>query len=120
MNNLPVEFKALYKAADAIIQKEANVQQAIAVRASGNIIYAFADHDICSGNVKEELQFESLLRRNNSAEITELVCLWDSGALDIPSRYLRSALLKMNPNNIKTKILLAGAMGYIVKELGEI
>ena len=112
------EFNALYKTAENLLYKDTKVQQVLVLRA-GNIIYTFADHDIQSGNVKEELQMEQTLRKNNSTEITELICMWQGGALDIPSRYLRKALVKMNQENGKTKVLLRTAVGYTGKTLDE-
>lgn len=113
------EFKALFKAAENLLNNDTKAQQVLVFRA-GNIIYAFADHDIQSGNVKEELQMEQALRKNNCTEITELICMWQGGTLDIPSRFLRNALIKMNPENKKTKVLLVTFGGYIVKMLEEI
>ncbi|MBO5176161.1 MAG: hypothetical protein J6C07_01785 [Lachnospiraceae bacterium] len=63
---------------------------------------------------------EQTLRKNNSTEITELICVWQGVMLDIPSRFLRNALIKMNPKNDKTKVLLRTFGGYIVKTLEEI
>lgn len=113
------EFKALYKAAENLLNNDTKAQQVLVLRA-GNIIYTFANHDIQSGNVKEELQMEQILRKNNNTEITELICMWQGGTLDIPSRFLRDELKKMNPKNGKTKVLLRTFGGYTVKTLEEI
>ena len=113
------EFKALSQAAENLLNNDKNAQQVLVLRA-GNIIYTFADHDIQSGNVKEELQMEQTLRKNNSTEITELICMWQGGTLDVPSRFLRKSLEKMNPENKKTKVLLRTVGGYTVKTLEEI
>ena len=113
------EFKALYKLADRLLQQDPKAQQVIVVRTSENIIYSFADHDIRSGNVKEVLQFEMQLKQNGSPRITELVCLWNDniGWLDIPCWYLRKALVKMNPENKQTKVLLPDGDGFMIKTL---
>ena len=113
------EFKALYKSAENLLNNDKNAQQVLVLRA-GNIIYTFADHDIQSGNVKEELQMEQTLRKNNSTEITELICMWQGGTLDVPSRFLRDELKEINPKNDTTKVLLRTFAGYIIKTLEEI
>jgi len=46
--------------------------------------------------------------------------MWQDGSLDIPSRYFRDALVKMNPENGKAKLLLRTLGGYTVKTLEEI
>lgn len=51
------EFKALYKTAEDLLNKDTKAQQVLVLRA-GNIIYTLADYDIQSGNIKEELQME--------------------------------------------------------------
>ena len=119
MINVPQEFIGLFKVANSKVEADKTIQQVIALRA-GNVIYSFADHDITSGNVKEELQMEQQLHRDDNIEITELVCIWRGGMLDIPSRYFRHALIKMNPVNKEAKVLLMSSGGYIVKTLEEI
>lgn len=116
---VPQEFKALYKAAEVLIKKDGTTEQVIALR-SGNVIYTLTDHDITSGNIKEELQKEQQLQRDNNTEVDALVCMWQTGALDIPSNYFRNALVNMNPENKKTKVLLVTFGGYIVKTLEDI
>jgi len=113
------EFKALYKSAENMLNIDSKAQQVLVLRA-GNIIYTFSDHDIQSGNVVEELQMAQTLLKNNCTEITELLCMWQGGTLDIPSRFLRDELKKMNPKNDKTKVLLRTVAGYTVKTLEEI
>ncbi len=46
--------------------------------------------------------------------------MWQGGTLDVPSRYLRKSLVKMNPENKRTKVLLRTVGGYTVKTLEEI
>lgn len=116
---VPQDFKALYRAADALLKKDATAEQVIALCA-GNVIYTLTDHDIMSGNIAEELQKEQQLQRDNNTEVDALVCMWQTGALDIPSKYFRDALVNMNPENKKTKVLLVTFGGYIVKMLEEI
>lgn len=120
MTNIPKEFTELFEAAKNGIDLNQTAQQVIVVQTAKNAVYSFFNSDIVSGDTKEEEQFAELLLSNKDTEITELLCMWNTYNLDIPSQNFRNLLVKMNKENSKTKILLAGKDSYLVKEMSAI
>lgn len=120
MANIPEEFTELFETAKNGIDLNQTAQQVIAVRTTKNAVYSFVNNDIVSGNTTDEEQFAILLSGKEDTEITELVCMWNTSILDIPSQNLRNLLVKMNKENSKTKILLTGKDSYFVREMSTI
>ena len=120
MANIPEEFTELFETAKNGIDLNKTAQQVIVVRTAKSAVYSFLNNDIMAGNTTDEEQFAILLSGKEDTEITELVCMWNTSVLDIPSRNLRNLLVKMNKENSKTKILLAGKDSYLVREMSTI
>jgi len=120
MTNIPKEFTELLETAKNGINLNKTVQQVIVVRTAKSAVYSFLNNDIMAGNTTDEEQFAELLSGKEDTEIMELVCMWNTSVLDIPSRNLRNLLVKMNKENSKTKILLRGKDSYLVREMSTI
>jgi len=117
MTNVPKEFTELFEAAKKELELNKTAQQVIAVRTAKNAVYSFLNNDIVSGNTTDEEQFAELLSGKEDTEITELVCMWNTSILDIPSQNFRKLLVNLNKENTKTKVLLTGNDSYLVKEM---
>jgi len=120
MATIPKEFTDLFEVAKSELDLNQTAQQVIVVRTAKKAVYSFVNNDIVSGNTVEEQQFAKLLSGKEDTEITELVCMWNTSVLDIPSLNLRNLLVKMNKENSKTKILLRGKDSYLVREMSTI
>ena len=118
MTNVPKEFTELFEAAKRELDLNKTAQQVIVVRTAKNAVYSFLNHEIASGDTKDEEQFAEMLLSKEDTAITELLCMWNTYNLDIPSQNMRKLLAKMNEENWQTKILLAGKDSYAVKVLG--
>lgn len=116
----PREFTELFETAKKEIDSNKTAQQVIVVRTAKNAEYSFLNNDIMSGNTMDEEQFAELLSGKEDTEITELLCMWNTYNPDIPSQNFRNLLVKINKENSKTKILLAGKDSYLVKEMSAI
>ena len=114
MSDLLAVFDELKEEAKKKIEIEQNVDQVIVVRTNSKKIYHFVNHGI---SIEEEMQFIGFLRKNNDTIITELLCLWSSKELDVPSWNFRTLLMELHPNNKKAKLVLQGKEGYVIKEL---
>lgn len=115
MSDISIKSNVLYAKAQSLIANDQNVVQVIVIRTDKDRIYAFASHGI---NSDEERQFGEILRTGGDVRITELLCLWKSLELDVPSKYFRTILAELHPENKNAKLILQGKDGYIVKELG--
>ncbi|MBR6642565.1 MAG: hypothetical protein IKL28_02755 [Lachnospiraceae bacterium] len=120
MNNIPKEFTTLFDTAKNELVSDRTAQQVIVVRTVKNAEYSFLNHEIVSGNTADEEQFANLLSEKEDTHITELVCVWNTSVLDIPSRNFRKLLVTLNKENAKTKVLLTGKDSCLVKELSAI
>ena len=120
MTNVPKEFTELFEAAKKELDSNKTAQQVIAVRTAKSAVYSFLNNDIVSGNTTDEEQFAKLLSGKEDTEITELLCMWDTYNLDIPSQNFRKLLVNLNKENMKTKVLLVGKDSYLVKEMNAI
>lgn len=120
MTNIPKEFTELFEMAKKEIESNQTAQQVIVVRTAKSAVYSFLNNDIMSGNTTDEEQFAELLSGKEDTEITELVCMWNTSILDIPSQNFRRLLVKLNKENMKTKILLTGKDSYLVREMSTI
>ena len=58
-----------------------------------------------------------MLREKDDTETQYLVCKWNGKTVDVPSFHFREQLLKINPKNENTALLLQGFGAYIVKPL---
>lgn len=110
-----VIFEELKEKAKQKTEVEQNAAQVIVVRTNKKNIYLFVNHEI---SIEEERQFINSLLEKNDTIITELLCMWNSKELDVPSWNFRTLLIELHPDNKKAKLVLQGNEGYITKELG--
>ena len=113
MLDLLAIFEELKEKAEQKIEIEQNAVQIIVVRTNKNSIYLFVNYRMGT----EETQFINSLLEKKDTIITELLCMWNSNELDVPSMNFRKMLMDLHPDNKKAKLLLQGSKGYIIKEL---
>ena len=115
MTGIPEEFGELYDAALRLVPKSETPEmtQAVVARASSAKLYCRTISYAVDQSEWEQAEaaFVSLLAGENDTEITHMVCLWDSGAVDVPSEHLRSLLTDANPLNGETLVLVRTANG---------
>ncbi len=115
MNEIPVEFEELLMRVKELISSDSSADQAVAVLTfKGSLLY-FANHNVMSGSVEDEIVFCKTLTESGDTQITHAVCMWNDFTLDIPSRHLRDLLVELDPSNLETEILLIGGEEFQVK-----
>lgn len=117
MNQNPLDFEQLIKETEKLLRSDPSAEQAVAVLTSKGNIYSFANHNVMSGSVEDEIAFVRALMENGDAEIRYMVCMWADAAPDVPSCHLRNLLAEINPANRNIEILLKGGEGFSVRSL---
>lgn len=117
MNQIPLDFEKLLKEADRLLKSDPSAEQAIVVLTSKGNIFSFANHNVMSGSVEDEIAFVRALTGNGDAEVRYMVCMWDDATPDVPSCHLRKLLVEINPANQNIEILLKSGEGFLVKSL---
>ncbi len=79
-------------------------------------IYSFA----CT-SVKDLIdQSCSVLLRERITTVQKIVCMWEGGAIDVPSYQFMKTLCDINAENRKAEILLRGLNAYVTKKISDI
>ena len=117
MNQNLLEFERLKKETEKLLKSDPSAEQAVVVLTSKGNIFSFANHNVMSGSVEDEIAFVRALTENDDTEIRYMVCMWDAAALDVPSCHLRNLLVELNPANQNIEILLKSGEGFLVKSL---
>ncbi|MGN1002120.1 MAG: hypothetical protein ACI4PC_05065 [Oscillospiraceae bacterium] len=120
MKELPLEFAALWAAAEALLASDSAAEQAVLLRTAGDALPRLANHSVLSGGTAEEDAFVQSLVDSQDTEIRYLLCLWRDGTPDVPSRHLQLLLRKLHPSNETARLLLRSSGGFVVKELNAI
>lgn len=117
MNQNLLKFENLMKETDKLLKSDPSAEQAVVVLTSKGNVFSFANHNVMSGSVEDEIAFVRALTENGDAEIRYMVCMWDDATPDIPSCHLRNLLVELNPANQDIEILLKSGEGFLVKSL---
>lgn len=117
MNQNLLEFEQLIKEADKLLKSDPSAEQAVAVLTSKGNMFSFANHNVMSGSVEDEIAFVRALAENDDAEIRYMICMWDDATPDVPSCHLRNLLVELSPANQNIEILLKSGEGFHVKSL---
>ena len=63
----------------------------------------------------------SIITQDKITVVRKIVCMWKSGAIDVPPLNFRKVLCDINPENEKTEILLNADHGYyVIKTISEL
>ncbi len=108
-------FEDLFKHIKADKLSDKNTQTIVVKSLKGNI-YKFINN-ITSKD--DELEFLNLLVSKNDTKISEIVCAWSSGEIDLPSFAFRKSLCELDANNKDAKIILKNLNGYNCRKISE-
>lgn len=114
------EFDGLVTTAKDALKfiKPEDMTQAVVFKTSlGNVYHTVIQN---TGEDKESDKLLAQMKKNEDTHITEMVCVWHEGSVDLPSYDLRVKLLSLNPKNKDSLVLLQGLEKYIVKELDKL
>ncbi len=114
------EFDSLVTTAKDALKfiKPEDMTQAVVFKTSlGNVYHTVIQN---TGDDKESDKLIAKMVKNEDTHITEIVCVWHEGSVDVPAYDLRVKLLSLNPKNKDALVLLQGLEKYIVKELDKL
>lgn len=104
MNESNGMYHELLTEAAKQVQANPSADQVIVVKAASGNTYSLTN-PVLSG-ADAENGFVQMLSDRGDAEIKCLVCMWNSGELDVPSMNFRKKLLSACPKNADTLLLL--------------
>ena len=123
--NLTPEFESMLNAAKSYFEnstaKGLEYHQCIVLRFSDGAekLYSFP----CL-SVKELITKScAVLYENKDSTVTNIVCMWDGGSVDVPAHQFIEALCDINPENTNAEILLNSSPVsyiYISKKISDI
>ncbi len=103
------------------LKKETNADQVVGVEFQDGKIEILINKGVIQGNYSDEDAFVDLLSKNNCESIIRTICIWNDGALDIPSANLRSKLRSGGFVTDESEILLStGTKGKVIKTWNQI
>ncbi len=108
-------YEKLEATARSLTKKLTKEKQAVALLSKNGRIYS-AVQNISAGEEEIELVL-SELQENKDTAVLSVICMFDSGDVDLPSYAFRKVLLRLNAMNKNTGIYLKGQSGYIEKRL---
>lgn len=91
----------------------------LVLRTAKNNIYHCVITNGCSNYENEEKAFLDNLRQNDDLEVSQMVCMWHDGSLDISSFTFRDMLCKLHENNKNAEMILTGENCYHKKTIAE-
>ena len=117
METLIQEFTGMHEEARVLLAASPSAQQAVLVLTAKGGHYHCLSRDIMSGDTTEEIALVRAMAENQDTQVKCLVCMWDTGCVDVPSRHLRDLLLRLHPENQEAYILLSGGDTLLIKPL---
>ena len=118
-NVLDVQWEMLINRAKMEADKlsDGNV---IAIITAQGTFFSLSFQDVNSETDHEKILKDLIeIKKNGTAKIERLICMWHDGCIDLPSFAFREELLSIDSSNYSTKLLLNGLSGYIVKTVRE-
>ena len=88
--------------------------QAVALLNEGGKVYCRLIQNALDA---EHIDEKELIAKLDGAKISRILCMWQDGAIDIPSHDLRKLLLLSNSDNADAGIFVRTAQGYSVIKL---
>ena len=111
------EFYMLYEEAKKQAQLHPSAEQAVAVKTVKGNIYTFPNYTMLTTH-EDEARFVRMLQDRQDAQVSYMVCLMVQGCeIEISSFFLRDALLRADPKNEETTMLLQADIGLVVKTI---
>ena len=89
--------------------------QAIALLTESGEVYCRLIQNVLDA---EHIDEKKLIEKLDGAKVSHILCMWQDGAIDIPSRDFRKLLLQSNSDNAESGIFVRSAQGYSVIKLG--
>ncbi len=109
-------FQELLAEAEKQISANSSADQVIVVKTAKGSMNCLANH-VLDGVYDEEDGFVQMLSARGDAQIKYLVCMWNSGEVDVPSMNFRKKLLSACPQNGETLILLQSDREKVARKL---
>ena len=91
--------------------------QAIAVHTDSDHIYVQTIANALSEDKSDETHLFQMLENKGDTKIITIVCVWQSGCIDLPSYAWRQMLCDLNEENKNAAILLQSDGEYTLKKL---
>jgi len=129
------ELLELMEEANVLIAQYTYAEQVIAVRTMKDNIYHFPNYILDSvehngnseklvvGSTENEDKFIKMLLEKGDGELKHIVCMWNTGGVDVPSMHFRKLLLEASPKNADAKFVVLmedgnGGTAYGVRTIG--
>lgn len=113
-------FSTLYKIASTTLQtaEAGENTQVIVLRTQAGKLYHALIADACTIERADERALIARLEADGETCVTDLLCVWQNGTVDLPSYAFRTMLLEANPDNQSTEIFVnCGWRGYATVKL---
>ena len=99
-------------------EKGEYTQTLILLSASG-AEYAALIKNALSEEISDEKALIERLTLANDTEISQILCIWQNGGIDLPSHRFREMLCEADPRNTECKIFVLTQNGSSVVKLGK-
>lgn len=106
---------AAQKALDNVVPQKRT--QAIVLRTAKKNQYVSVISDALSDGKAEERELIGKMVSGEDTEVTDILCMWHDGSVDLPSFAFRNMLCQANANNRNAGIFVFTANGYSTLKL---
>ena len=112
-------FDEMVKLAETALQKAAigKYTQAIVWQGIDGRYASFVLKNACSADGIEEAALVNVLTAQTDGRISHLLCMWQTGSIDLPSRRLRKKLIDLHPDNATATVFVLTGGGYGAKRM---
>ena len=110
------EFEMLVGEAKSLIRTNKEAEQVVVVRTAKNRIRSFMFQTM-EEIIQEENPFVQKLIELDDAHIKDIVCMWHSYEVDVPSFNLIKCFVEASPKNEDAQVILQGANDYVFRTI---
>ena len=93
----------LVQMAKGLVEQGLEADQIVVVETAKTTVYHFENHLLVKGKLDtgfaDEERFIWMLKDKNDSEVKYIVCMWNHGAVEIPSMHFRELLMEASPKN---------------------
>ena len=110
------EFELLVGEAKNEIRMNPDAEQVVVVRTAKNRIRSFVFRTM-EEIIQEENPFVQKLIELDEAHIKDIVCMWSSYGIEVPSSNLMKCLVEAASKNEEAQVILQGANDYVFRTI---
>lgn len=105
----------MLESAQKLLRENPDAAQVVMVSTARDQVFHMLNRNFPADMERTEADFCEMLKNRQDTQIIRLLCMWQNGAVDLPSWHLRQLLTQLNPDNQNALVLLNSQDGLCEK-----